>query len=220
MPEAASTAPGTAAPETAEAAPPPVPEALKRFLWDIQSMVELADSDREILLVGRDLMSRLIAADDWLPATFAAAAPGACRQYRLYRDDMERFCVVATVLGGGASLPVTEHATWEITGLLRGVAGRQRFALAAGALAQDEGRPLARGEVLTCRADKAAGTRLFNAAADADAILIHVFGGDIGTLARRTIAADGSVGEAATSFANPPESPAYDILTIQTRIVD
>ena len=52
----------------------PVPEPLKRFIWDIQSMVELAESEREILVIGRDLMARLVARDDWLPDAFALPA--------------------------------------------------------------------------------------------------------------------------------------------------
>jgi spore coat polysaccharide biosynthesis protein SpsF len=48
-----------------------VPPALKRFIWDIQSMVELEASEREVLLIGRDLMARLLASDDGLPAIFA-----------------------------------------------------------------------------------------------------------------------------------------------------
>jgi hypothetical protein len=41
----------------------PVPPALKRFIWDIQSKAELDEGKREILFIGRDLMSRLVASD-------------------------------------------------------------------------------------------------------------------------------------------------------------
>ncbi|HEY8125763.1 MAG TPA: hypothetical protein VIF88_10120, partial [Methylocystis sp.] len=59
----------------------PVPPALRRFIWDIQSMVELAESEREILLIGRDLMARLFTTDDWLPTVFAVPNPAGSQQF-------------------------------------------------------------------------------------------------------------------------------------------
>jgi len=64
----------------------PVPAALRRFIWDIQSMVELAETEREILLIGRDLMARLIATDDWLPTVYAVPNPAGGQQFQIYRD--------------------------------------------------------------------------------------------------------------------------------------
>ena len=37
---------------------------------------------------------------------------------------------------------------------------------------------------------------------------------------RRTVTPDGTVGSFTTVYANPAEAPAWDILTIQARIVD
>ncbi len=105
----------------------PVPAPLKRFIWDIQSMVELAESEREILVIGRDLMARLVASDDWLPVAFASPGATQCRPYLLYGDDLERFCVVSTVLDGAQAMLVCQHGVWEILGLLRGAMRRQRL---------------------------------------------------------------------------------------------
>jgi hypothetical protein len=57
-------------------------------------MVELDDGVREILFIGRDLMNRLVASDDWLPAAFGASG---CSQ--LYRDGMARFSPVCLRAG-------------------------------------------------------------------------------------------------------------------------
>ena len=105
----------------------PVPAALRRFIWDIQSMVELAESEREILLIGRDLMARLIATDDWLPTAFAVPNPAGGQQFQIYRDGLERFSVVSTVLWGGAFVAISQPSVWEIAGVLRGAVTREQF---------------------------------------------------------------------------------------------
>lgn len=200
----------------------PVPDALKRFIWDIQSMVELADSEREILLIGRDLMRRLVASDNWLPAVFATPAPDGCLHYQLYRDDQERFTVVSTVLAAGQSLPIVEDHVWEIAGVLRGAIERQRFALA------DDGKPapnaepatVGAGSIITAPARKGEATQVANALTDSVSICIQVYGGELGTLARRTFAAGGEPQDATVVYANGEHLEPYDILSIQTRIVD
>lgn len=187
----------------------PVPPALKRFIWDIQSMVELADSEREILLIGGDLMRRLVTSDDWLPEAFAAAPNGEARQYQLYSDGMERFSVVASILPSGAALAIEAPGVWEIVGALRGAITRS---------AASATRELAAGSVEAFRSTSEADLRLAGAGAET-AVAIHVYGGEIGRLVRRPVAAEGAVGEP-MGFANSENAPPYDIFTIQTEIRD
>jgi hypothetical protein len=92
----------------------PAPAPLRRFIWDIQSMVELAESEREILVIGRDLMAQLVAGDDWLPLAFARPDDGGCRHYLLYGDGLDRFAVVSTVLQGAQAMLVRQDGVWEI----------------------------------------------------------------------------------------------------------
>lgn len=210
----------------------PVPTALKRFIWDIQSMVELAESEREILVIGRDLMARLVAADDWLPVVFATSGTETSgsetsgaepfRQFQLYGDGMERFCVVSTVMPGGQSLPLCREPAWEICGVLRGDVARQRFTLPDGAppVARGAAVILKPGDVDTFSPKGADGLQMVNAAGTADAIVIQVYGGEIGNTPRRTVGPDGRDGTFTTAYANPPDAPAYDILSIQTAIID
>lgn len=186
----------------------PVPPALKRFIWDIQSMVELADGEREILLIGRDLMARLVAADDWLPEAFAAAPAGAARQYQLYSDGMERFTVVASVIPAGAALIVEQPGAWEIIGALRGGLARAR--------AEEAPRALAPG---AAEAFRSAGEAVVRLSGAPSAIAIHVYGGEIGRLLRRAVAPDGAIA-APPGYANGETAPPYDIFSIQTEIKD
>lgn len=184
----------------------PIPAALKRFIWDIQSMVELADSEREILLIGRDLMARLICEADALPAAFSAAPPGAARQFQLYSDAMERFTVVSTILAGGAALAIAQPAAWEIMGVLTGAIDRG-------------GRLLRPGAVETLGSKGEGSTRLSNVLDDQLSISIHVYGGEIGGLSRSQLAPDGTP-TAPLGYANGENAPPYDIFSIQTNIRD
>lgn len=201
---------------------PVVPEPLRRFCWDIQSMVELADDPREILMIGRDLMGRLVAADDWMPEAFTGLGDGPFRQYQLYADQLVRFTVVASVLAPGARLPLCAEPAWELAGVLRGAITRQRFALPEGTppVTRTDGRTLGAGAVDSFVPKGGDGLLVANASAEAPAILIQVHGAEIGGLARRAVAADGATSDFITAYANPPEMPAYDILSIQARIVD
>lgn len=200
----------------------PVPEVLKRFIWDIQSMVELADSEREILLIGRDLMQRLVARNGWLPREFARPDPLRWQQFQLYRDELERFTVVSTVLAAGQELPVIQDQVWDITGVLQGSLERTNFTL------REDGRPDLNGAAtvmpagaVDIRSGKTAdAVRLRNALDEQPTIAIHVYGGEISQLPRRVFAQDGGCSEAPAVYANAPGAPAYDIHAIQTRIVD
>ncbi|QRG06199.1 hypothetical protein EZH22_25005 [Xanthobacter dioxanivorans] len=199
-----------------------VPPALKRFIWDIQSMVELAEGEREILFIGRDLMARLVADPGWLPAVFATAADAPFRQFQLYADAMERFCVAATVLAPGARLPVCQEPVWEIFGVLSGEIERQRFRVAPEGPLQAKDAPviLKAGAVDTFAPKSADALGTANTSTTAAAIAIHAYGGEIASLARPAFTAEGAAGAFTTTYANPPDAPAYDILSIQTEIVD
>ena len=199
-----------------------VPPALKRFIWDIQSMVELTEDAREILLIGADLMSRLIATDDWLPEPFAAPAAAGPRQFQLFGDAAQRFCVVSTVLAPGQSLPLLQEPYWQIMGVLRGTVALEKVRVSSGAAARAEGtsRMIGRGAVERLRAVPQEAMLLFNPSDAEAAIVIQVYGGEIGTRPRHVVTPDGTLEPCAFDYANGPETPAYDIWSIQTKIED
>ena len=196
------------------------PAALKRFVWDIQSMVELAESEREILLIGRDLMARLIAEDDWLSPAFSAADPAYAQQFQLYADAMERFTIVSTVLAPGQASSVGVEPFWQILGVLRGVFSRRSFDIGAEGefLPGGAEQKLAGGAIWTSPSRGAA--QLVNLQSDRPSIAIQVFGGDIGKAPRQTLTPEGAAHFGPTSYANASDAPPFDIWTIQTRIED
>lgn len=198
----------------------PLPPSLKRFIWDIQSMVELDEGEREILFIGRDLMRHLVATDDCLPAAFSAPS-GDCRQFQLFADGMERFTVVSTILAPGEALPLYQESVWEIVGVLRGSITRRRFAVPeAGAPLPKTEAVFSAGAVDTFSPKGGDALQIANASADAPAVTIHVYGGEIGRMERKALAPDGSVSLVITGYANGADTPPYDIHTIQTEIRD
>jgi len=198
--------------------PGPVPPALKRFIWDIQSMVELADSEREILVIGRDLMARLVANDDWLPEVFSAPDPAGGAQYQLYRDGLERFSVVSAVLPAGSRLLVDQPSLWEIVGVLRGSVSRLIHDPSA-APSADAPRALRAAEVDASASRIDSVVEVSNALIDQVSISVHVYGGNVAKLNARRIT-DASDQGRLLGYANSPNAPPYDILTIQTQIID
>lgn len=196
--------------------------ALKRFLWDIQSMVELTEDPREILLVGADLMARLVATDDWLEPRFAAAAPDGPRLFQLFGDAAERFCVATAVLGPGQALPVLLQPCWQILGVVRGTVTSEARAVSADKATASPGavRTLSKGAVERRVAKSGEALLLANPSESAEAILIQVYGAEIGASPRYAIAPDGSLRECPFGYANGPDNPAHDIWSIQTIIED
>jgi predicted metal-dependent enzyme (double-stranded beta helix superfamily) len=200
----------------------PVPEPLKRFIWDIQSMVELAESEREILVIGRDLMARLVARDDWLPDVFALPADAQCQHYLLYGDGLERFCVTSTVLRGSQAMLVRQDGVWEIFGLLRGAVNLKHLLWEPGTEPQPNGeaRLVSPGAVELMPSVSGEAFELANGAGDTVSISIHVYGGETGKIARYPLEADGMALGLASGYANAEDAPAYDIHSIQTDIRD
>jgi len=195
-----------------------VPPSLRRFLWDIQSMVELTDSEREILLIGRDLMTRLLGSDDWLPAAFAKAQPGEGAQYQLFNDVLDRFTVVATLLSPGVSLLVDQSSQWEIAGGVLGAVSRQGYDPSAPA--KSAARVLRPREVETRASRGAQSMILSNAAEGQVAIGLHVYGGDLKKLSRRSWSGEDAAESAPLGYANDEGAPPYDIFSIQSEIAD
>ncbi|MBI1246049.1 MAG: cysteine dioxygenase [Alphaproteobacteria bacterium] len=131
------------------------------------------------------LLRDLVAQDDWLPATFAQPHPQYYQQYLLHCDPAERFSVVSFVWGPGQSTPVHDHTVWGIIGILRG-AERCRFfeRRADGQLAPQAETILETGAVSALGPKTGDVHRVANAYDDRVSVAIHVYGGNIGAIAR------------------------------------
>lgn len=140
-----------------------------------------ADAHRTIA----PLLRELVAHDDWLPAEFAAPHPQYYQQYLLHCDPAERFSVVSFVWGPGQATPVHDHTVWGIIGILRGAERCRFFARTAdGRLAAQDETVLGTGAVSALGPLSGDIHRVANAHDDRVSVAIHVYGGNIGAVAR------------------------------------
>lgn len=158
---------------------------LRSFVQDMTRLVDRAGGDEAAMLdEGRALLGKLVASDNWLPDAFATPDPASYRQYLLWCDPFERFSVVSFVWGPGQKTPVHDHTVWGLIGMLRGAEDTTGYA-------HDGNRFVACGEErLVPGTVGAVSPRIgdihavSNALPDRASISIHVYGANIGAVAR------------------------------------
>jgi predicted metal-dependent enzyme (double-stranded beta helix superfamily) len=162
---------------------------LRRFVEEMTLLIDRRPEEPEVLAEGGRLLGELIACDDWLPAAFAAADPERYQQYLLHCDAAERFCVVSFVWGPGQKTPVHDHTVWGMIGMLRGAEVCRDYRIGSdGGLEAMPQRRLMPGEV--CAVSPRVGDihEVANGLADRASISIHVYGANIGAVARHVYA--------------------------------
>lgn len=169
-----------------------------RLLDFVAAMTQLVNggpADEARLLQGAEpLMKALVSNDDWLPDAMAVPHPQFYQQHLLYGDPLDRFSLVSFVWGPGQKTPVHDHTVWGIIGMLRGSECAQAFARDA------QGRLVASGPEVTLNPghlDKVSPTLgdihlVRNAFTDRVSISIHLYGGNIGRIARHVYVPESS----------------------------
>ncbi len=163
---------------------------LARFRQFVTAFTRLVEDqtagEAAIFERGGQLLGDLVAHDDWLPDECTAPHPQYYQQYLLYCDPFERFSVVSFVWGPGQKTPVHDHCAWGMIGMLRGAELCRRFTLGA------EGQPMRAEESCTLSpgmVDRVSPTvgdvhEVANALTDRPSISIHIYGANIGAVAR------------------------------------
>lgn len=159
-------------------------ERLRSFVQDMTRLVERTADEAVLLDEGRALLARLVAADDWLPDDFARPDPSSYRQYLLWCDPLERFSLVSFVWGPGQKTPVHDHTVWGLIGMLRGAEVATNFARTGGRLAPCGEERLTPGHVGAVSPRIGDIHAVANALADRASISIHIYGANIGAVAR------------------------------------
>jgi predicted metal-dependent enzyme (double-stranded beta helix superfamily) len=161
------------------------PQRLRGFVCDLTRFSDAHAGEAAMLEAGAASLRELVAQDDWLPDEFAVPDPAMYRQYLLYCDPLERFSVVSFVWGPGQRTPVHDHTVWGLIGMLRGSERSVSYDF------DDTGRLLAGAiDRLTPGAVTAVSPRIGdihrveNAFSDRPSISIHVYGCNIGAVAR------------------------------------
>ena len=166
---------------------------LRDFVAVMTHLVEQrGNAEDAVLEPARDLLSELVAHDDWLPDGFAAPDPNRYRQYLLYGDPLDRFSLVSFVWGPGQRTPVHDHLMWGLVGMLRGAEDAVSYTHSPegpGLIAGKASRLLP-GMVASVSPRIGDIHTVANALTDRPSISIHLYGGNIGTVHRHSFDAN------------------------------
>lgn len=159
----------------------------QQFVQEFSTIVRTYAGDEEATLAaGRPLLHALVMHDDWLPDAYAQPHPQYYQQYLLHADPNDQFSVVSFVWGPGQKTPVHNHTVWALIGMMRGSEKAESFS------EPEAGKPmqllgseyLQPGDVDMVSPRIGDIHRVSNAFDDRVSISIHVYGGNIGRIAR------------------------------------
>ncbi len=181
---------------------------LRQFVERMTQLVGTTAVEPVLLESAVPLLQALIREDGWLPEACARPHPEYYQQYLLHCDPLERFCVVSFVWGPGQQTPIHDHQTWGMIGMLRGAETGQRYHRTDLGIVPD-GAPvtLHPGEVEVVSPRVGDIHRVVNAFTDQVSISIHVYGGNIGAIARHVFDADSGVAKPFVSGYSSPFVP-------------
>ncbi len=170
---------------------------LKHFIQDFTRLADAHHGNEAAMLAnGQLLLSALVKHDDWLPAAFAQPNPERYTQYLLHCDPLERFSVVSFVWGPGQKTPVHDHMVWGLIGMLRGAETETHFTRSpSGVLVPGDSTTLRPGMIGMVSPSLGDIHVVANAVADAPSISIHVYGANIGMVARHVFDAATGAGK-------------------------
>jgi predicted metal-dependent enzyme (double-stranded beta helix superfamily) len=187
---------------------------LRSFVHDMTELINRSANDEELIRQdGRAMLAKLVSSDDWLPAAYAQPGPASYRQYILWCDPLERFSIVSFVWGPGQTTPVHDHTVWGMVGMLRGAEN------CVGYDRQNAGAPLVKTveETLTPGAVGLVSPtigdihKVSNALTDRVSVSIHVYGANIGAVARHTYdAATGRQKDFVSGYSNDAMPNLFD----------
>ncbi|WP_326523563.1 cysteine dioxygenase [Sphingomonas sp.] len=183
----------------------------RRFRNEMDALLDATPADARPMDGATAVLARLVSKDDWLPEAFSAPHPGRYQQYLLHRDARDRYSVVSFVWGPGQATPVHDHTVWGLVGMLRGCEASQRFAPDANGHLQPAGAPrvLQPGDIE--RLDPAEGdVHQVRNARDEVSISVHVYGADIGRVARHAFRPDGSVATFISGYSASTPPPDWE----------
>ena len=164
---------------------------LHEFVSATSRLVERTSDEGVLLEATCELMKALVAHDDWLPDEFARPHPLHYQQYLLYCDPLDRFSVVSFVWGPGQHTPIHDHTVWGVIGVLRGAECAQPYRITErGPVANGGEQRLGIGDVEVVSPTVGDVHRVRNELDDQVTISIHLYGGNIGRIARHVFAPD------------------------------
>ncbi len=166
---------------------------LREFVMATTEVVAQAMDESARIAAIKPLLARLISSDGWLCEDAAKPHPEHYCQYLLHCDPLERFSVVSFVWGPGQRTPIHNHTVWGLIGMLRGAETGQHYRRESDGRLVPSGEPcrLERGDVELVSPTTGDIHQVANAHADRTSISVHVYGANIGAVARHVFDAAG-----------------------------
>lgn len=166
------------------------------FLRRITHVIEEAgDDEARVIDQGRQVLADLVATDDWLPPAFAESHPDHFKQYMLHKEP--RFTVLCVVWGPGQSAIPHDHTVWGLIGQLRGAERTRTYEdPVAGQPLRLRSEEVLRPGQTSVVAPSVGDVHDVENAIDGISISIHVYGGDLSSLADRRHRYDAESGQA------------------------
>ena len=176
---------------------------LREFVAAMTALVGRTQDEHHLLAEGRAGLTHLLARDDWLPGAFATPRVDRYAQYLLHADPLERFSVVSFVWGPGQRTPVHNHTVWGLVGVLRGAEACEEYALEQG-MPVPTGRRhvMQRGDIDAVSPTFGDWHRVSHAGGAHATVSIHVYGANIGAVARHRQADTGALLDFVSGYDN------------------
>lgn len=182
---------------------------LDTFITDVASLINSTDDEDKITKLVADRLSALLASDYRLPTELTRPSSDHHVNYPLYIAPDDSWCLACVVWNMGQRTPVHSHETWGVAGIYSGTERELRYLKPA---ATETGKPLLplgeqewkRGQVTVCCTTDD-DVHAVTAVGDEPTIGIHVYGGNIGTISRKSYdPATGAIEWFVSGWDSPP----------------
>lgn len=174
-------------------AQPLVGQPVLDFITDVADIVQQDLGEKETTDRVRGRLSQAIAQGFALPEAVKEPNPEHYVMYPIFVARDASFCVASAVWGIGQQTPVHDHGVWGVVGILDGVEREEAFrhGQPSAPLVHRSTTDLAAGQVIVCCTTDQDLHRV-SAVGQCPCVGIHVYGGDIGTIRRRSYDVDTS----------------------------
>lgn len=166
------------------------PDHLQRFVDDVERVLNRTDDEHEITARAAELMSALLAGGYRLPPELTRASSARPVTYPLHIAPDDRWSMASVVWDVGQRTNLHSHETWGVVGIYAGIELETRYlkptaSTAGGPLTPAGESRWAPGQVTVCCTTDD-DVHSVTALGDEPTIGIHVYGGDIATIRRRS----------------------------------
>jgi predicted metal-dependent enzyme (double-stranded beta helix superfamily) len=186
------------------------PDDLQTFINDVGRVVTSTDDEHEITARVGKRLSDLLSGGYRLPLELTRPSDERHVTYPLYIAPDESWSLACVVWNIGQRTPVHSHETWGVAGIHSGVERELRYVKPAAIESGTALTPAGEHEwkcgqvIVCCTTDD--DVHAVTAVGDEPTVGIHVYGGNIGTIKRRSYdPATGSVRWFVSGWDSPPE---------------